>query len=212
MLERMRWRLTMGYAGIFALILLGIFYPVLKQRWEQKRKAEIEAVVAQKPVIEREKRATRLSDVVFTSTIIFGLALALWQSRDFGYRAGLFPWVIGTPVVALAIVQLILELTGKVKRTLGGEGEAAPDLTQEVVYRRSLSIIGWLVGFLIAIWLLGFLYAIPVAMVLYLKFTGGEKWATTLILTSVTWAFFYGLFDYSLSIPFPEGQLFIWLS
>ncbi len=205
------WLARPGVVIIFALILLGILYPIIKQRREQKRKAEIEAVVAQKPVIEPEKGATRLWDTVFTSTIIFVLALALWQSRDFGYRAGLFPWVIGTPVLALAIIQLSLVLTGKVKRTIGGEGEGAPDLSPEVVYRRNASIIGWLIGFLVAIWLVGFLYATPVAMLLYLKLAGREKWPITIVMTALTWTIFYALFDYSLSIPFPDGQLFIWL-
>ena len=34
--------------------------------------------------------------VIFTGCVIILLALALWQSRNFGVRAGLFPWVIGT--------------------------------------------------------------------------------------------------------------------
>ena len=38
------------------------------------------------------------------------LALALWQSRNFGVRAGLFPWVIGTPTLLLALFQLAKDL------------------------------------------------------------------------------------------------------
>ena len=44
------------------------------------------------------------------------LALALWQSRNFGFRAGLFPWVIGIPTLILAFGQLGRDLYGKKKK------------------------------------------------------------------------------------------------
>ena len=162
-------------------------------------------------VSEVEKGAVRLWDVIFTSSVVIVLAMALWQSRNFGYRAGLFPWAIGFPVLALALAQLGLELAGKTRRTVSSEGDVAADLPRDVVYSRTASIIGWMLGFLIAIWLLGFSLAVPVTTVLYLKTTGREKWPITIILTLISWGFFYGLFDYSLRIPFPEGQLFLWL-
>ena len=201
------WLWRRGVVIIFVLILIGIFYPIIKERWGKKEKTGIDPLAIQTETVV-EKGARRFWDIVFTSSIIIVLALALWQSKDFGVRAGLFPWSIGIPMLVLAIVQLILELAGKTRRMIG-EGEA--ELSQAVVYGRTASIIGWIFGFLIAIWLLGFLYAVPVAMLLYLKITGREKWPITILLTSVTWALFYGLFDYSLHIPFPEGQLFEWL-
>ncbi len=69
-----------------------------------------------------------------------------------------------------------------------------------------------MLGFLIVIWLLGFSLAVPATILLYLKIAGREKWPVTIILTLISWGVFYGLFDYSLSIPFPEGQLFEWLN
>jgi hypothetical protein len=59
--------------------------------------------------------------------------------------------------------------------------------------------------------LLGFNVTVPVATFLYLKLGSGEKWGITLILTLVAWIFFYGLFDYAIHLPFPEGELFLWL-
>ena len=163
-------------------------------------------------VIEIEKGATRFWDALFTSFIIVVIALALWQSRNFGYRAGLFPWTIGFPLLALAIAQLCLELTGKAKRTVTREGETAEERSADVVLRRTTSIVSWILGVLLLIWLLGFNLAVPVTMLLYLKLTGQEKWPITVIFTFVTWAFFYGLFVYSLNIPFPAGRIFEWLT
>ena len=74
--------------------------------------------------------------------------------------------------------------------------------------RRTLTILGWTVGFFVAIWLLGFSYAVPLTMVLYLKFAGREKWPITVIMTFCTWGFFYLLFQKMLNVPFPDGLIF----
>jgi putative tricarboxylic transport membrane protein len=209
------WLWRPGVLIIFALILFGIFYPVLKERWKRK-KAEGEAAAAAAivrgapPHVSREEKgATRIWDILFTLTMVCALAIALWQSQDFGFRAGLFPWVIGYPVLAFTIVQLVLELLGKV-RLSGMEGGLDVELPADVVARRTANMLGWIVGFFVAIWLLGFPIAVPVITLLYFK-GAGEKWPISLVLTGITWAFFYALFDYSLHIPFPEGVLFEWL-
>lgn len=202
------WLRRPGVVIIFLLILIGIFYPIIKERWGKKEKTRIEALPASEPEIVVEKGPERFWDIVFTSFIVVVLALALWQSKDFGIRAGLFPWSIGIPVLTLAIVQLILELAGKTTRTVGFADDA--DVPKAVVYSRTTSVIGWMFGFLIAIWLLGFLYAVPITTLLYLKTAGREKWPITILLTLLCWGVFYGLFDYSLNIPFPEGWLFSW--
>jgi hypothetical protein len=62
-----------------------------------------------------------------------------------------------------------------------------------------------------AIWLLGFPIAVPLSTLLYLKIAGKERWQMTILLTLVAWLSFYGLFDYGLHFPFPEGELFLWL-
>jgi len=105
---------------------------------------------------------------------------------------------------------LVLELMGK-GRGGGLEGEIEMDLPKEVVRRRTIGILLWIFGFFLLIWLLGFSIAVPVTTFLYLKFTGGEKWLLTIVFTVLSWAFFYGVFEYALAIPFPEGQLFLWL-
>ena len=202
------WLRRPGVVIIFLLILIGIFYPIIKERWGKKEKTRIEALPASEPETVVEKGPERFWDIVFTSFIVVVLALALWQSKDFGIRAGLFPWSIGIPVLTLAIVQLILELAGKTTRTVGFADDA--DVPKAVVYSRTASVIGWMFGFLIAIWLLGFLYAVPITTLLYLKTAGREKWPITILLTLLCWGVFYGLFDYSLNIPFPEGWLFSW--
>src|SRR5262249_27183573 len=134
------------------------------------------------------------------------LALALRQSRDFGFRAGLFPWVIGIPLLILAAGQLVFGLTGKTKFKSEDIGAGA-ELPPELVYKRTISICRWTIGYFSAISRLGFSLAVPLTTLLYLKVAGKEKWPITLTLSLIAWGFFYGLFEYGLRIPFPDPVL-----
>jgi hypothetical protein len=77
-----------------------------------------------------------------------------------------------------------------------------------VIRTRAISIVSWILGFFLAIWLLGFVIAVPVASFLYFRFAGGERWPISISLSLAAGAVFYGLFDYFLHLPFPDGQLF----
>jgi putative tricarboxylic transport membrane protein len=199
----MAWTWRPGVLIIFAITLIGIIYPIIKKKWEKKATETPAAPVETVP-----KTAFRFDRrVLFTLCVIVLLSLALWQSRNFGTRAGLFPWVIGTPTLLLALFQLAKDLRGHRKTSAPlFEGEAA--VSPELATRRTLVVIGWTVGFFIAIWLLGFSYAVPLTMVLYLKLAGREKWTTIAIMTFCTWLFFYLLFERMLNVPFPDGLIF----
>ncbi len=206
------WLWRPGVLIIFALILAGILYPIIK---EQRQRREPQSGAAQDGATVREARKIHLKlsrAVLFSFSTVVLIALALWQSRNFGFRAGLFPWVIGFPVLALAIVQLGLDLLGHERhRAYENIVEVAgPEIAPGLVYRRTLTIIGWTTGFFVAIWLLGFSLAVPTTMIVYLK-VAKEKWPITLTMALIAWLFFYGLFDYALHVPFPEAQLFLWL-
>jgi hypothetical protein len=146
---------------------------------------------------------------LFALIVIVVLAVALWQSRNFGFRAGLFPWVIGTPTLLLALGQLVRDLYGKKKKpaSMPGEPTEAPiELEPAVVRRRTISIILWIIGFFVAIWLVGFSYAVPLTILLYLIFAG-ESWRITVAVTFFSWLFYWSLFEKMLNVPFTEGLL-----
>ena len=204
------WLHRPGVLILFALTLLGIFYPVVKEKW-QKRKDEGRA--SQNALAQGQTVTARsIWVVLFSFSIVAVLAWAVWESRNFGFRAGLFPWAIGIPVLAMAIAQLGMDLMGKTRLSgIEGTAELGAELPKSLVYRRTTEIICWIFGFLLAIWLLGFSLAFAVTTFLYLKVAGQEKWPITLTLTLLAWGFFYGLFDRALHIPFPDGQLLVWL-
>lgn len=199
------WTTRPGVLIIALLIILGIIYPLLKGR-RQSQVAPADAS-PQESHARADDASKKFSwHPVFTAGLVVTFAWALWESKDFGFRAGLFPWSIGYPVLGLAILQLILELMGK-GRAGGLESEIEIDLPSAVIRRRAAGIIAWILGFYGLIWLVGFSWAVPLTTFFYLKLSGKEPWLITIIFTAITWGLFYGMFDYALRIPFPEGSL-----
>ena len=186
---------------LFAVILAGIFYPVF-QTWRERRK---------NPQAKKETIAPVSAwDPIFGFLVLVLFALSLWEASNWGFRARLFPWAIGFTGLAFAVMQLDLDITGFLRKgSIGLSNEV--DNEAAFVVRRTAGITGWILGFFLAIWLLGFTMAVPVATFLYLKVGAREKWLISIVLTVVAFASFYGLFIYSLSVPFPQGLLLEWL-
>jgi putative tricarboxylic transport membrane protein len=207
------WMRRPGVLIILAITLAGILYPMIKKRWQVKESLAGAVTQDTTSAQTRPAHAARFnSGALFTLIIISTLALALFESRNFGFRAGLFPWVIGIPTLILALFQLAKDIFAREKpKAALAEWEKSVDVPPKVAVQRTISIMLWTVGFFLAIWVFGFSYSIPISMLLYLKLAGKEKWPMTIVVTFFTWLFTYGLFERTLSIPFPDGLLFTWL-
>jgi TctA family transporter len=197
------WTSRPGVLAIFALTLVGILYPVFKSSRGAREKAAADTSVRAGEEVRVRRTLHFGTAALFTLTVIVVLSAALWQSRNFGPRAGLFPWVIGIPTLILAFFQLVRDVAGK--ETAEAAGSHA-ELATRVVVQRTIAILLWIFGCFIAIWLLGFPYAVPLVILLYLKFAR-ESWKITAIVTFCAWIFFWGLFERLLNVPFPEGLL-----
>ena len=211
------WISRPGVLVIFAVIVIGLLYPRLKRRRERTRVSNSEE---KSSAVHQEKKAPAESPYLSTAPgkINFGIlflcsfaaiqAWALWESRDFDFHSGLFPWTIGSALMVLILVQLGLDL-GRGKNLQGRTSsvEAVSDLPQRQVYIRTAKICAWNIAYCLAVWLFGFSLSIALITFLYLKVDAREKWPITVILTSGAWIFFYAVFDYFLHIPFAPGLL-----
>jgi hypothetical protein len=45
-------------------------------------------------------------DLLFTFLLVLFVAWVVWEARDWPFRARLFPWAIGIPVLVMAVIQL----------------------------------------------------------------------------------------------------------
>lgn len=134
----------------------------------------------------------------------------LYASLHWPFRTGLFPRVIGVPLLLLALAEMALSAFGTEKEEKGHavDFELTTDVDPAIARKRTLAIFSWILGFLALIPLVGFPVAVPLFVFLYLKLAGKEGWVLTLVLTAVSWLFMAGLFDRLLHLPFPQGWIF----
>jgi hypothetical protein len=134
-------------------------------------------------------------------------AFAVASAWRWPFKAALFPLAIGIPLGVLAGIQLVLDLRGR------GEPAAGPavdlqfggDVPDGVAGQRAAMLFAWIVGFVALVWLVGFPIAVPVFMGLYLLLQSGTSWWLGVGLTASAWAFFYGVFQWALRLPFESG-------
>jgi len=195
---------------LIAVTLFGVLYSVLKGRREKRKHRMTKAVDGGSENKARTKAMMNKWPAVFALCLVIVLTLALWQSRNFNVRAGLFPWAIGFPLLGLSILQLMREFRGKTGGRPRGQHvkDEGRGLPSDVVNRRTRDMFGWILIYFLVIWFLGFPIGGTLCCFIQLKFGSKEKWLITLILTAGLWAFVYLLFDRVLHVPFPTGYLF----
>jgi hypothetical protein len=142
----------------------------------------------------------------------------VYHAQEWRLQARLYPWAIGIPMVFLALIQVILDLRGyKAKETSDGAPNVPMDFqfTKNIdpvtARNRAIVMFSWLFGFFILLWLFGFNIGIPLMVFSYLKFQSKESLKLSIILTAVAFGAFYILFVKLLTLPFPDGKIFVWL-
>jgi putative tricarboxylic transport membrane protein len=128
------------------------------------------------------------------------------------WKAALFPLVIGIPLFVLAAAEAAWVLLGRTERAEVQDFQLTRDVPEREVVRRSAMAAAWIVGFFAAIMLFGFAVAVPLFVFLYLRLQANEGWIFSAVFTAAVWAFFYGLFDRLLHLPFPAGWALTWIS
>lgn len=151
-----------------------------------------------------KEMASGVEEIILT--LFFGLviAFALIVAWEWPVRASIIILLLGSVGLILALAQLVLDF-----KTLGakGVGVARPtfDLAPIEAEGRwgSLEIWAWLLGLFATIHVIGFPLTLPLFVFLYCKTYGGG-WLLSLVLSSLTFGFLYGVFEQVLHVPWPE--------
>ena len=209
-----------GVLVITALIVAGMCYPMFQAYRERKRAErheaafEVPGITKTVEVISRNERtANGIFAFCFVALFAYVLRECFFGFGAYEERAALFPVVIGLPAFVISAVVFVKEIM-KTSRVVvhGEEGvEEVEEIPPAETRRRTAIISAWVVGFFLSIWLLGFVLSSVVATFLYLKVGARERWPISIILTLVAYVFFGGIFDMLLHLPFPTGDLFVWL-
>jgi len=152
---------------------------------------------------------------IFSFVFLIFFIVFAYLAKDWRMQARLYPWVIGIPMLILAIVQVFFDLKGIERK----QEDAAPvdfqfaqtAVEPAVARRRAIIMFTWFFGFFLAIWLIGFSLTIPLMVFGYMYVQSKEKLWLSLTLTAIAWVFFYSLFVRLLTLPFPDGMIFTWL-
>lgn len=143
-------------------------------------------------------------DLLFALVLVAVFAYAAVTALGYPEEARLLPLAVAVPGLVLALVQVALSL-----RHEGGPIEAldADALDPRERARRTAQIAAWIVGFFLAVYLIGFLIAVPLAALAYLRFAARESWTMSAVVAGLCWALVFGVFDRTLHVPLPTGQL-----
>jgi len=140
----------------------------------------------------------RVSGAALFSAALAGVAAyAVMTALRWPPKAALFPLVMGIPLLVLALAQMVIDLRGAAAlEDAPGGGQAA------------ISVLGWMVLFIVSVLLVGFPLSVPLFIFGYLVLSGRERWPLSLALAGIAWGLFYLLFEKLLHFPFDAGVLF----
>jgi hypothetical protein len=133
----------------------------------------------------------------------------VWEARSWPFRTRLFPWAIGFPVLALALVQLGLASWHAIRQrknlvtgdTLGQQAE------NNVARARTIVISAWTVAFALGFWLFGFKVGSLLLSLAFLRFQAHESWKMSVVYGLGIYLFFLVGFELALGAPLPAGVI-----
>ena len=153
--------------------------------------------------------------ILFDLVVLAFFVYTVWEAGAWKLQARLYPWVIGIPMIILALIHLAMELRGVVKRDSSGsppvDFQFAKGIEPRLARWRTVSCLSWILGLFASVWLIGFSISIAVVVFLYLKFQAKERLLLSAVLTSACWLIYWVLFEQILYLPFPQGKIFFWM-
>ena len=155
--------------------------------------------------------------VIFTVLIAVVMGMALFTSKDFPLLARIYPLLIGSFVLVMAILSLVTELSRKGgEKGTGDTGSGAMDLEADtslkgsVRAKKGIMAFGWFSAAYLAIWLLGFKIGVTAFLITYVSLRGRVRWYSLLGLVACLVSVLV-FFDVVLGVYWPSGLLEMWL-
>jgi hypothetical protein len=143
-------------------------------------------------------------DLGFTLLLLALISWTTWEARGWDARSKLFPWAAGIPLLVLLLIQVVKQARVVAAGTAPLGNRGADSVDSDGTRRRTLQIVGWILGFAAMIWAIGFAIGGTLASLLYLKTAAHERWPISLAITAGIGVFFWLLIN-RLYVPFPRG-------
>jgi hypothetical protein len=152
----------------------------------------------------------RYLELAFCALIVACGVYVVAEASGWGLQARLFPWVIGIPLVTLAVLQFFFTLRSNAAVPVVGQDTTEAEqigFWNPDARRETLRLGAWVATFLVGIALFDFPIGVPLGMFLYLKLESKETWWLSLLLAVGTWGYMHLLFDMMLHVAWPGGLL-----
>lgn len=175
------------------------------------------------------------NDILISAFLVFLSVWVLWEARSWPFRTRLFPWAIGFPVLALALVQFGLAVWNAIRQRSNAEAdsnrvdpgekadagvsghqprlevpggeEAGLVLDPKLVHRRTISISAWTIAFALGFWLFGFKVGSLLLSLAFLRLQAHESWKMSVLYGLGIYLFFLVAFEIVLAVPLPPGVI-----
>lgn len=142
----------------------------------------------------------RLSELayVYLAIVVVTLVFIISALLEEVFATKLVPLLIASPVFALSLIGLIQEIFAK--------GKLESEEETKLKLRDYLRVMGWIVGFGLAISLVGFFIGIPLFVFGYMK-AHGIGWLTAIIYAAVLTVAIWGIIELGFNIILYRGLL-----
>jgi hypothetical protein len=160
-----------------------------------------------------------VADLVITLALIALFGWALSSSMEWSVRAALFPRMVTTFGLALALLHLVLLLVRRRSGTSADTGHGLVPISDpeddpldyafSTAGRRAWTVsLAWIAAFFVGLYVLGVFVTAPLFALAYLRVTVGSSWRLSVTYAAVVGVLLYVVFELLLTVPTPDGVLF----
>ena len=165
------------------------------------------------------------SNLLISGFMVIVFSAMILVALQYPRSAGLAPCLIAIPGLILAVWQLMADLRNNVRQTRHRNLHQADSMVKQTTpaklprtpqkqkttkTRDELVMFGWVTVILALFLLLGFWVGLAVFLALFILLYGQETWKTTLLVSTVGWLCFWGIFHVLLKVSLFQGFLHNW--
>ena len=156
------------------------------------------------------------NDILISLFLVLLFGWMVWAARDWPFRTRFFPWAIGFPILALAVIQLGASIwkgmrgskSSDVDDVQGGpEDGVEAEVDPKVLRQRTLTILTWSVAYALGLWLFGFKVGGLLLTPAFLRFQAHESWLISILYALGVYLFFFAGLEIALAFPLPPGLI-----
>ncbi len=157
------------------------------------------------------------ADLLLTLGLAALFAWALWASLSWPFEAAVFPRIVTSVGLALAMLHLLVLALQKLRppvdsvpqtRSADDDAMEMQELEYEFAHagkRAWLVSLSWIAGFFVAVYVVGLFIAATIFALCYLRLSGKRSWWMSVTYALITALVLYFFFDATLHLSMPLG-------